>query len=109
MTQWDGEQTAYLCAFTLRWSWKEVLTFALFGLVASQGVAIETVLAAIAEKAVGVVDALEALATFAVAVPHSVGVDVVVAITRPAHLPVPVPVPVSVSEEPVVAQLTPFP
>lgn len=60
------------------------LTFALVGGVDGQGVAIEGVLAAVAEEAGGVVDALEALSCLPVAVADSVGVDVVAAFAGPA-------------------------
>lgn len=60
------------------------LTFALVGGVGSQGVAVEAVLAAVAEEAVGVVDALQALSGFPVAVADGVGVDVVAALAGAA-------------------------
>lgn len=62
-----------------------VLTLALLGRVGGQSISIEAVLAAVAEEAVGVVDALEALAGVAVAVAHCIGVDVVTACALPAH------------------------
>lgn len=85
-----------------------VLTFALVRWVASQGVAIVTLFAAIAEKAVRVVDALEALAAIAVTVAHGVGVNVIVAIARPARPRLTVHA-LWVAEKPVVAQLATFP
>lgn len=60
------------------------LTFALVGGVGGEGVAVETVLAAVAEEAVGVVDALQALSGLAVAVANSIGVDVVAALAGAA-------------------------
>lgn len=61
------------------------LTFALVGGVGGQGVAIETLLAAVAEEAVGVVDALETFSGLAVAVANGVGVDVVAALAGAAR------------------------
>lgn len=60
------------------------LTFALVGRVDSQSAAIEGVLAAVAEEAGGVVDALEALSCLPVAVADGIGVDVVTAFAGPA-------------------------
>lgn len=80
------------------------LTFALVGRVGGQGVAIETLLAAVAEEAVGVVDALETLSGLAVAVADGVGVDVVAALagaTRSDRTALSQRVP----EEPVIAEL----
>lgn len=90
------------------WCELEVLTFALFSWVASQGVSIISFFAAITEKAIRVVDALEALATIAITVSHSVGVNVIITITRPArpHLAVSA---LWVTKESVVTQLATFP
>lgn len=85
-----------------------ILTFALFGWVASQSIPIVTSFAAITEKAIRVVDALEALASVAVTVANGVGVDVIVAIARPAHPHLTVHA-LWVAEESVVAQLATFP
>lgn len=63
---------------------KASLTFALVGRVGGQGVAVEGVLAAVAEEAGRVVDALQALARLPIAVAHGVGVDVVAALAGPA-------------------------
>lgn len=60
------------------------LTFTLVVGVGSQSVAVETLLAAVTEEAVGVVDALQTLSGLTVAVADGVGVDVVVALTGPA-------------------------
>lgn len=63
-----------------------VTSFALVSRIGGQGVPKEAIFAAVAVEASGVVDALEALACLAVAVPHSIGIDVVVALaeaTRP--------------------------
>lgn len=60
------------------------LTFALVSGVDGQGVAIEGVLAAVAEEAGSVVDALEALSCLPVAVADGIGVDVVAAFAGPA-------------------------
>jgi len=61
------------------------LTSALGGRIGGQGVSEEAVFAAVAVEAGGVVNALEALARLAVAVPHGVGVDVVVALAEAAR------------------------
>ena len=81
------------------------LTFALVGRDGGQGVSVKACLAAVAEEAVGVVDAFETLAGLAVTVPHSVGVDVVAALAGAAcsHRTV---VAQGVSEETIVTQLT---
>ena len=83
-------------------------TFALVCGAGGQGVAVETLLAAVAEEAVRVVDALEALARLAVAVAHGVGVHVVAALARAAgpHRPL---LAQRVPEEAVVTQLTALP
>lgn len=60
-------------------------TPALVGRVGGQGVPKEAVLAAVAVEAGCVVDALEALACVAVAVPHSVRIDVVIALAQAAR------------------------
>lgn len=60
------------------------LTFALVGGVGAEGVAVETVLAAVAEEAIGVVDALQTLSGLTVAVADGVGVDVVAALAGAA-------------------------
>lgn len=60
------------------------LTFALVSRAGSQGVAIETVPAAVTEESVGVVDALEALSCLPVAVADSIGVNVVAALAGAA-------------------------
>lgn len=83
------------------------LTFALVGGVCGQGVAIETLLAAVAEEAVGVVDALETLSGLAVAVANGVGVDVVAALAGAARSDRAV-LTQWVPEEPVIAELTAF-
>ena len=83
------------------------LTFALVVGVGGQSVAPEAVLAAVAEEAGRVVDALQALAGLAVTVAHGVGVDVVAALTGPAG-PDGAVLSQRVPEEPVVAQLAPF-
>lgn len=62
-----------------------LLTFAFVSYVCGTGVTIETLFAAVAEDAGGVVDTLEAFARLSVTVSHSVGVDVVIAATRPAR------------------------
>lgn len=101
----------FLCVYPASACWlriQGVLTFALISWVASQGVAIVTFFAAITEKAICVVDALEALAAVPVAVAHGVGVDVVVAVARPARSPLTIDA-LWVTEESVVAQLTAFP
>lgn len=56
------------------------LTFAFVSRVAGEGVPIETVLAAVAEEAVSVVDALETFSGLTVTVPHGVGVYVLAAL-----------------------------
>lgn len=83
------------------------LTFALVSGVGGQGVAIETLLAAVAEEAVSVVDALEALSGLAVAVADGVGVDVVAALAGTARSDRTV-LTQRVPEEPVVAELAAF-
>lgn len=80
------------------------LTFALVRGVGGQGVAVETILAAVAEEAVGVVDALEALAVLAVAVADGVGVDVVAALAGAAGSDRPV-LTQRVAEEAVITEL----
>lgn len=60
------------------------LTFAFVSRVAGQGVSIETLLAAVAEEAVRVVDALETFPGFTVTVADRVGVDVVAALAGAA-------------------------
>lgn len=83
------------------------LTFALVGGVAGQRVAVETLLAAVAEEAVGVVDALEALSRLTVAVADSVGVDVVAALAGAAGSDRPA-LTQRVAEETVVTELAAF-
>lgn len=61
-----------------------VTSSALVGRVGGQGVPKEAILAAVTVEASGVVDALEALASLAVAVAHGVGVDVVIALAQAA-------------------------
>lgn len=61
-----------------------ILTLALVCRVGGQSVAVEGILAAVAEEACRVVDALQALARLPVAVTHSVGVNVVAALAGPA-------------------------
>lgn len=63
---------------------EDSLTFALVGGVGSQGVAIETVSAAVTEESVGVVDALQALSCLPVAVADCIGVNVVTALAGAA-------------------------
>jgi len=75
---------------------------------AGHGVAVETVPAAVAEEAGRVLDALQALAGLAVAVPHGVRVDVVAALAGPAGPDRPGPAQ-RVAEEPVVTELTALP
>lgn len=84
------------------------LTFALVCRVGGQSVAVEGVLAAVAEEAGRVVDALQALARLPVAVTHSVGVDVVAALAGPAGPDRPA-LAQRVTEETVVAELAAFP
>lgn len=83
-------------------------TFALVRGVGGQGVAVEGVLAAVAEEASGVVDALQALARLPVTVADSVGIDVVAALAGPAGPDRPV-LTQRVSEEAVVTELTALP
>lgn len=83
------------------------LTFALVGRVGGQGVAIEGVLAAVAEEAGGVVDALEALSRLPVAVADGVGVDVVAALAGPAGPDRPA-LAQRVAEEAIVTELAAF-
>lgn len=80
------------------------LTFALVGRFGGQRVAIETLPAAVAEEAVCVVDALEALSGLAVAVSDGVGVDVAAALAGVAGPDHPV-LTQRVPEEPVIAEL----
>ncbi len=83
------------------------LTFALISGAGGQGVAVETLLAAVAEEAVGVVDALEALSGLAVAVADGIGVDVVAAFAGAAGSDRPA-LTQRVAEETVVTELTAF-
>lgn len=83
------------------------LTFALVGGVGGQGVAIETLLAAVAEEAVGVVNALETLSGLAVAVADGVSVDVVAALAGAAGSDRAV-LPQRVPEEAIIAELAAF-
>lgn len=64
---------------------EKALTPALVSRVGGQGVPEEAVFAAVAVEAGCVVDALEALACVAVAVPHSVRIDVVIALAQAAR------------------------
>lgn len=81
------------------------LTFALVGGLGGQRVAVETLFAAVAEEAVGVVDALEALSVLAVTVPDGVGVDVAAALAAPTRSDYAAILTQRVAEESVVAQL----
>lgn len=84
------------------------LTFALVSGVGGQGVAIETILAAVAEEAVSVVDALETFSSLAVAVADGVGVDVVAALAGAAGSDRSAPTQ-RVTEEPVITELAALP
>lgn len=75
--------------------------------VGGEGVSIETILTAVTEEAVCVVDALQTLSSLAVTVPDGVGVDVVAALAGATSPGRPAPTQ-SVSEEAVVTQLTAF-
>ena len=56
------------------------LTFAFVGRVAGEGVSIKTVLAAVTEAALSVVDALQTFSRLSVTVPDGVGVNVLAAL-----------------------------
>lgn len=80
-------------------------TFAFVSRVAGEGVSIETILAAVTEEAVGVVDALQTLSGLPVAVPNSVGVNVLAALAGATRSDRP-PLTQRVPEEAVVTELT---
>lgn len=84
------------------------ITFALVRWVGGPRIPEEAFLAAVAVEASRVVDALQALSRQAVAVPHRVGVDVVIALAQAAE-PHGALSPQRVSEVAVVAQLAPLP
>lgn len=84
------------------------LTFALVSRASGQGVAIETILAAVAKEAVSVVDALETFSSLAVAVPDGVGVDVVAALAGATGSDRSAPTQ-RVAEESVIAKLAALP
>lgn len=82
-------------------------TFAFVSRVGGEGVSIETILTAVTEEAVCVVDALQTLSSFTVTVPDRVGVDIIAALAGAASSTWPAPTQ-RVSEEAVIAELTAF-
>lgn len=83
------------------------LTFASVSRVGGEGVSIETVLAAVTEEAVCVVDALQTLSSFTVTVPDRVRVDIIAALAGATSSTWPA-LTQRVSEEAVITELTAF-
>lgn len=83
------------------------LTFAFVGRAVGEGVSIETVLAAVTEEAIRVVDALETFSGFTVTVPHRIWVNVVAALAG-ATSSASSALAQRVSEEAIIAEFTAF-
>lgn len=83
------------------------LTFAFVGRAAGEGVSIETVLAAVAEEAVCVVDALQTFSGFTVTVPDRIWVKIIAALASATSSARSAPTQ-RVSEEAVVTEFTAF-